>query len=382
MAGKRYSDPNGDDSDVTINKTKCSESDYVGNDAKKVIKDNSNKGTEIMSSAKSSNLSEEQQTGSPNGTDDEKDGQFVENSLVDKEKKDQVEKIQYIQKNNPVFFEETGENPDDLLSEYVPSDSGVTFFTEEEEITQEMLLYDENGFTYVEVDSGIETGLIDTSGKTVQQIKNPEEILKTSDDFAHPTGGIGRISSPFGFRILNDKWEFHGGTDYAARNGTKVYAVFDGVIQEANIGYVNQIDMGSGKNKYGEKIYRSPGGFGNSIRLVFQSPSDGEKYVAIYGHLQDVYVTKDQKVVKGQLLGTIGDTGFSYGNHLHFEIRNNKNKPTTVVKTNYMAGVNGKKPTGGLKTGFYGVDRIQNDSGDWVVNTTKTFVDPKIFGIV
>ena len=162
-----------------------------------------------------------------------------------------------------------------------------------------------------------------------------------------------------------------------------VYAVYAGVIQAANYPYINQIETpaGSKKNKYGQVIYRSPSGYGNSVWLVFYSPVDGEQYVAIYAHLQDVFVKGGQNVVKGQVLGTIGDTGFSYGNHLHFELRNNNPAKKTVLKTDYNAGYNGRKASG-IQTGFYGVTRTTNDTGDWVVNNTTKFVNPNALGIM
>lgn len=385
MAGKRYSEPTPDDKDVKINQTVYTNSEYTGIEAKQSVTNNTNKSTETITSSKSSNLSISDQTGSPNGDDnDAQDGQYVVSDEVDKINKDQVSKIQYLQQNNPNYFESIGENPDDLLSSYM-SDTGTTYQDyQEEDLTDLSLgtIIDENGFTYI---SDANTITNQNSTETVTTVVNPQEILKVNSIFAHPTNHKGTISSPFGFRILiaGGKWEFHGGTDISAPNGTKVYAVYDGVIKESNSSYVNQIESpkGSKKNIYGQSIISSPHGFGNSVWLEFDSPTDKEKYIAIYGHLQNVVVTKGQKVVKGQVLGTIGDSGFSYGNHLHFELRYTNPNKKTILKTDYNVGYNGRKASGN-QTGYYGVNRITDDTGDWIVNNTTVFADPKRLGIV
>jgi murein DD-endopeptidase MepM/ murein hydrolase activator NlpD len=385
MAGKRYSDPNVDDTDLTINKVKYSDSDYTGSEAKQTVKTTVQKETQQMSDSKSSTLSKGEQTGSPNGEDNDKDGKYVDVGLVDKVNKDEVNKIQYIQQNNPDYFEEVGQNADDLLSGFTNADSGVTFL-ESEDMTLGTII-NENGITYVDNSdpNAVTTTTTTTSGTVTTTQINPSEILSVSDVFAHPTNHVGTITSPFGFRILTNggKWEFHGGTDIGAKNGTKVYAVYAGIIQHAYSPYVNQIESpkGSGINKYGQSIYRSPSGYGNSVWLVFYSPNDGKQYVAIYGHLQDVFVKAGDKVDKGQLLGTIGDTGFSYGNHLHFELRSNDPTKKTVLKSDYLAGYNNRKASG-IQTGFYGVNRIKDENGDWVINNTTIFVDPKSMGII
>ena len=47
----------------------------------------------------------------------------------------------------------------------------------------------------------------------------------------------------------------------------------------------------------------------------------GDNLTSIYAHLNEVYVKKDDLIKPGDVLGTQGSTGWSTGNHLHFEIR-------------------------------------------------------------
>ena len=49
----------------------------------------------------------------------------------------------------------------------------------------------------------------------------------------------------------------------------------------------------------------------------------GNGYETLYAHLSQVYVYCGQGVYQGQVIGAAGDTGRSYGSHLHFEVRLN-----------------------------------------------------------
>lgn len=57
--------------------------------------------------------------------------------------------------------------------------------------------------------------------------------------------------------------------------------------------------------------------YGNCVKL-----SHANGYYTLYAHMSDVQVSYGQKVSKGQIIGHMGNTGNSYGNHLHFEVRN------------------------------------------------------------
>ncbi len=57
--------------------------------------------------------------------------------------------------------------------------------------------------------------------------------------------------------------------------------------------------------------------FGNYVKI----DHDGDSYYSVYGHMRTVHVSSGQWVEKGQAIGTIGNTGDSSGDHLHFEIQ-------------------------------------------------------------
>lgn len=111
-------------------------------------------------------------------------------------------------------------------------------------------------------------------------------------------------SSGFGFRRdpFSRKHKFHEGDDFSAKRGTPVYATADGKVV---------------KSKY-------YGTFGNYIEI-----RHGNGYKTVYGHLHNRKVFVGDKVVRGQQIGTVGNTGKSTAPHLHYEVsyRNKSKNP-------------------------------------------------------
>ena len=108
------------------------------------------------------------------------------------------------------------------------------------------------------------------------------------------------ISSKFGKRILKGKVSNHTGIDLAAPCGTDVRASADGVV-------VVVVE---------DSRYCSSCSYGSYVILVHK-----HGFRTLYGHLSKVKVTMGQKVNSGDVIGAVGNTGHSYGCHLHFEIR-------------------------------------------------------------
>jgi murein DD-endopeptidase MepM/ murein hydrolase activator NlpD len=102
--------------------------------------------------------------------------------------------------------------------------------------------------------------------------------------------GSYRISSSYGPR-----WgTTHGGLDMAAPYGTPIFAAGDGVV-------VAPVGMS---------------GYGN---VVVIEHADGT--ITMYAHASKLLVEPGEKVKAGQLVALVGSTGYSTGNHLHFEVR-------------------------------------------------------------
>lgn len=116
--------------------------------------------------------------------------------------------------------------------------------------------------------------------------------------YTWPLPSAGRITQHYG----NNG---HSGTDIAIGAGTKVMSAMDGRVK-----YVQKWD---GHSKTNMQSY------GNLV--IVYHPSTGT--ATYYAHLQSISVSLGQSVKQGQQLGTVGSTGNSTGNHLHFEIHLN-----------------------------------------------------------
>lgn len=119
------------------------------------------------------------------------------------------------------------------------------------------------------------------------------------------------ISSPFGYRWhpISGKWKMHYGIDMAAPEGTPIYATRTGVVTVAS---------------YQE------GGAGYYVKL-----NHGDGYSSIYMHMTHYIVKVGQYVTAGQIIGYVGNTGGSTGDHLHFGIayKGEYQDPTKYIKT-------------------------------------------------
>lgn len=102
----------------------------------------------------------------------------------------------------------------------------------------------------------------------------------------------GSVTSRFGSR-----WgSTHKGVDIGAPKGTKIKAAASGTVVTSSMGY--------------------NGGYGNYMVI-----SHGNGIETAYGHCSALYVKVGQKVSQGEVIGAVGNTGRSFGNHLHLEIR-------------------------------------------------------------
>ena len=116
---------------------------------------------------------------------------------------------------------------------------------------------------------------------------------------------FGRIVSNFGMRIhpISKIRRPHLGIDITTRTGTPVYAAGDGVVKT---------------------IDNSPTGFG--IYVVIEHKAAG--YRTIYAHLSQVLPSlyRGKSVRRGEQIALSGNTGYSAGPHLHYEVRDLNNR--------------------------------------------------------
>lgn len=168
-----------------------------------------------------------------------------------------------------------------------------------------------NGITEVVEDveyvNGVEVARTQVSSKVLQNVVNQKIVQGTKITavsttngstalngmkFAWPVNG-GYLGSSYGWR----SGRMHSGQDIPAPRGTEIYASYGGRVEHAGW---------------------SSNGFGYNVII-----DHGNGVKTLYGHASRVLVKAGQTVNKGDVVALVGNTGRSFGNHLHFEIRVN-----------------------------------------------------------
>ncbi len=139
--------------------------------------------------------------------------------------------------------------------------------------------------------------------------KKIQELLAQSEmdeyvggEFGWPVPGYTTITSPFGWRFNHT--DFHRGVDIGRGNKPSIYGA---TVVAANSGKV-----------VASLLSTNPYGYGNYVLI-----DHGGGKATLYAHLSQRSVQVGQTVSKGQKIGEVGNTGYSFGPHLHFEIRIN-----------------------------------------------------------
>ena len=135
--------------------------------------------------------------------------------------------------------------------------------------------------------------------------------------FICPLKSYSRISSEYGWRKnpVTGVNKLHAGTDFAAPGGTPIHAAASGYVQVAGW---------------------SSGGYGNYVIIYHGSMSDGNAYSTLYGHMKSVATSAGKYVKQGELIGYVGSTGNSTGNHLHLEVWKGGSKANAVNPRGYI----------------------------------------------
>lgn len=137
--------------------------------------------------------------------------------------------------------------------------------------------------------------------EVVTLVKGKEKLLASipaiqpisNEDLRHQPSGFGWRTHP-----IYKTAEFHPGMDFAAPQGTEIYATGDGTIERADA---------------------LAQGYGNHIVI-----DHGYGYKTLYGHMSKMAVKAGQQVKRGQLIGFVGSTGLSTAPHVHYEVHKNE----------------------------------------------------------
>lgn len=135
-----------------------------------------------------------------------------------------------------------------------------------------------------------------TTSRSTGTVSRPAVAVPTSR-FLMPVGA--RITSRYGMRLhpVLGYWKLHDGTDFGASCDTPIRAAEDGVVSE--------------------RYYNA--GYGNRL-MIDHGLIDGDYVTTGYNHASRYTVRVGQRVSRGQVIGYVGNTGYSTGCHLHLMV--------------------------------------------------------------
>jgi murein DD-endopeptidase MepM/ murein hydrolase activator NlpD len=121
-----------------------------------------------------------------------------------------------------------------------------------------------------------------------EHLKFRPTIMPVQDGEVWMTSGFGWRKGPF-----TGLSRFHSGVDLSGRKGTPIIATADGVVKSASFDRL----------------------LGNNVYI-----GHDDRFGTMYGHMLKIKVKEGEKVTRGQVIGLMGSTGLSTGNHVHYEI--------------------------------------------------------------
>lgn len=143
--------------------------------------------------------------------------------------------------------------------------------------------------------------------EVVKLAKNKEKLISSipaimpinNKDLRRQPGGFGWRTHP-----IYKTPEFHPGMDFAAEQGTPIYATGDGVVEVADA---------------------NAQGYGNHVVI-----NHGFGYQTLYGHMSKIAVRVGKQIKRGELVGYVGSTGLSTAPHIHYEVIKNGEKVNPI----------------------------------------------------
>jgi murein DD-endopeptidase MepM/ murein hydrolase activator NlpD len=138
-------------------------------------------------------------------------------------------------------------------------------------------------------------------------VRHTPSILPIPSDQFVLTAPFGNREHPFTRTI-----DFHKGLDLSAPRGTPIYATADGVVT-----FAGRYPLRQNVNWWR---------YGNVVVI-----SHANRFITIYAHCDRVNVKRDQKIRQGEIVATVGSTGWSTNAHLHYEVRSDLEVPGTYI---------------------------------------------------
>lgn len=137
--------------------------------------------------------------------------------------------------------------------------------------------------------------LLDDLGELKGKLSEMTETLNSRPTIMPVQSGEVWMTSGFGWRKgpFTGLSRFHSGVDLSGRKGTPIIATADGVVKSTGFDSL----------------------LGNYVHISHEA-----RFETTYGHMLKVKVKEGEKVQRGQVIGLMGSTGLSTGNHVHYEV--------------------------------------------------------------
>jgi len=128
------------------------------------------------------------------------------------------------------------------------------------------------------------------------------------------------VTSKYGYRVIKGKRGFHFGVDLVGEGHTicDVKNCFNGTA----------------------KVLRSYNSSTGGNTIVIEHYFENRRYVALYCHLRDRYVKEGDTVFENQNIGYMGNTGHSFGAHLHFQLSELGTEQSVFVSFDKLGNLN------------------------------------------
>ena len=154
-----------------------------------------------------------------------------------------------------------------------------------------------------QVDATAQSFQLSSSWAKASEVLEPERDEFAISEFTlvqWPVGAGTTVSSFFGYRSCEGCSSFHSGIDFTPGEGVPIESIADGVVVASSV---------------------ADGSWGTHVTV--EHNVDGVIYRTSYAHMQSGSMTLQQGdvVERGQVIGRVGNTGQSFGAHLHFTVQ-------------------------------------------------------------
>jgi len=219
---------------------------------------------------------------------------FLFYDLLSKDLRESVEELESMTESlNLLAWEEIPEKEmitqDYLLKEEFRKDAS--------ELDSNLLLFQQVVTTYTQF--GVRLGnLVPNFQNAIDYLSMRESIFYSMPRGRPLKPGVGVVTSTFGYRSdpfgILPVGEYHSGIDFAAGEGTPIYATGPGIIA----------------------VDTAVGGLGKSVRINHENG-----FFTLYGHCSLILVNPGDRVKRGDKIALVGQTGKATGAHVHYEVR-------------------------------------------------------------